>query len=326
MRYLFILNPGSRGGKSQAKFERIFSFLQGQRVKFDYKLTKNLEDAYAFSVEGNKNGYDVIVAVGGDGTINRVMNGFYDSLGKRISKAKLAVIHTGTSPDFCKSYGFPLEIDQALNAVLEGNSIKIPMGKIMYLGEYDKWLDGLPLNLSHQNLQVSYFACCANIGIGASVARSANSGIRDYLGDFVGTFVSLLKTLFTYQPVNLSVCLDDQKQVFENVYNIFVGKTTFIASGIKVKNKLSLKDNRFYSLIIKNISSTNWISVLRKLYRAKEFANNNTMSLQYVQKIEVYGSNRNNELEFDGDSRGFLPCVIESALDPLDVISLADEK
>ena len=323
MRYLLILNPGSRGGKSQANFERIFSFLQAHRAEFDYKLTKTPEDAYTFSAEGNKKGYDVIVAVGGDGTINRVLNGFYDSKGNRISKAKLAVIHTGTSPDFCKSYDLPLEIPQALRAVLEGNSIKIPVGKIMHMGEYDKRLDGRPLSLDHVHLQTSYFACCANIGLGASVARGANSGIRDSIGDLAGTFVSLIKNLFAYQPVDVSICVDGKNQVYEKVYNIFIGKTTYIASGIKIKNKLLLNDSRFYTLVIKNIGPTNWLRVLRKLYRAEEFVNNNIMSMQYVQKIEVYGSGKNNELEFDGDPRGFLPCMIESALDPLDVISWA---
>lgn len=325
MRYLFILNPGSRGGKSQAKFEEIFAFLDKNRLKYDYKLTNTLEDAHALSVEGNKNGYDVIVAVGGDGTINRVINGFYDDQGKRISNSKLAVIHTGTSPDFCKSYDLPIGIDQALKAVLAGKSIKIPMGKITYLCEYDKRLDGRPLSLPHENLQTSYFACCANIGLGASVARGANSGIRDTMGDFAGTFVSLLKSLLAYRPADFSICIDRENQVLEKVYNIFVGKTTYIASGIKVKNKLSLTDSRFYFLTIKNIGFANWLSVLRTLYTAKEFADNQTMSLQYAQRIEVYGNSRNNELEFDGDPRGFLPCVIEPAQDYLDVICQADK-
>lgn len=324
MRYLFILNPGSKGGKSKTKFEKIFAFLHNRRVKFDFMLTKTLEDAYTFSLEGNKNGYDLIVAVGGDGTINRVINGFYDSQGRRISNSKLAVIHTGTSPDFCKTYNLPLEIDQALDAILEGKSIKIPIGMITYIGEYDNKLDGLPLSLTHKNLQTSYFACCANIGIGASVARGANSGIRDNIGDFAGTFVSLIKTLLTYRPVNYLVCIDGNSQVFENVYNIFVGKTTYIASGIKVKHKLSLSDSRLYTLTVKNIGLANWVRVLRNLYSASEFANDHIMSLRYVQHIEVYGSYRNNELEFDGDPRGFLPCAIKPALDPLDVICKAD--
>jgi diacylglycerol kinase family enzyme len=181
-------------------------------------------------------------------------------------------------------------------------------------------LEGLPLSKESEHVQTSYFACCANIGLGASVARNANSGIRNYIGNFAGTFVSLIKTLLKYQPGNFSVSFDGHIQVLVNVYNIAVGKTTYIASGIKVKNQLTPGDSRFYTLIIKDIRFADWAGVIRKIYSGKRFANNNTMSLQYASKLEVYGNSRNPELEFDGDPRGFLPCVIETARDPLDLI------
>lgn len=319
MRYFLIMNPGSGGG-SRKKVKKILAIFHKNRLEFDYKLTDTLEDAYTLSVEGNKKDYDVIVAVGGDGTINRVINGFYDPLGRRISSSKLGVIHTGTSPDLCKSYNVPLDIEQALNTVLAGKSQKISLGKITYTSVYDKELDGLPLSKENEHVQTSYFTCCANIGLGASVARNANSGIRNYLGDLAGTFVSLIKTLLNYQPSNFSVSFDGQQQVLVNVYNIAVGKTTYIASGIKVKNELIPGDSRFYALIIKDIRFAAWASVIRKIYSGKRFANNNTMSLQYASSIEVYGNSRNPELEFDGDPRGFLPCVIETAEDCLDLI------
>jgi diacylglycerol kinase family enzyme len=319
MRYFLIMNPGSGGG-SREKVEKILAVFYENRLEFDYKLTDTLEDAYTLSVEGNKKGYDVIVAVGGDGTINRVINGFYDPLGRRISSSRLGVIHTGTSPDFCKSYHVPLEIEQALLTLFAGKSGQISLGKITYSYAYDQGLDDQPLSKNNENLQTSYFACCANIGLGADLARSANSGIRKYIGDLAGTFVSLIKTLLQYQPSNFSVSFDGQKQVLINVFNIAVGKTTYIASGIKVKNDLSPGDSRFYTMTIKNIGFANWASVIRKIYSGKRFVNNNTMSLQYASSIEVFGNSRNPELEFDGDPRGFLPCVIETAQDSLDLI------
>ncbi len=322
MRYFLIMNPGSGGG-SKEKVEKILAIFQQYGLEFDYKLTDTLEDAYTLSVEGNTKGYDTIVAVGGDGTINRVINGFYDYSGRRISSSKLGVIHTGTSPDLCKSYNIPLDLEQALNTVIAGKSQQISIGKITYACAYDQGLEGLPLQpLSkiNRNVETSYFACCANIGLGASVARGANSGIRHYIGDYVGTFISLIKTLFKYKPNHFSVRFDGQSEVLENVYNIALGKTTYIASGIKVKNQLTIGDRRFYALIIKDIGATDWVGILRKLYSGKSFANTKTMSLQYVSSIEVYGNRINPELEFDGDPRGFLPCVIETALDPLDLI------
>ena len=319
MRYFLIMNPGSGGG-SREKIKKILTIFQSNKLEFDYKLTDTLEDAYTFSVEGNLKGYDIIVAVGGDGTINRVINGFYDFSGRRISGSRLGVIHTGTSPDLCKSYNVPLDLEQALNTVLAGKSREISLGKISYMSIFHKELDGLPLSKENGHVKTSYFACCANIGLGASVARYANSGIRNYLGDFTGTFVSLIKTLLKYQPTNFSVSFDGQQQVLTKVYNIAVGKTTYIASGIKVKNQLTPGDIRFYALIIKGLRLADWVSVIRKIYSGETFANNETMSLQYTSSIEVCGNSRNPELEFDGDPRGFLPCVIETAQDPLDLI------
>lgn len=319
MRYFFIMNPGSGGGKSEKKIKKILAVLDNMKINYDYKLTNCLEDACCLSLEANKKGYDVITAVGGDGTINRVINGFYDSGGKKISNSKLAVIHTGTSPDFCKSYCIPQEINQALNTLFAGKSKRISLGKITYTPIYDKNLKGMPLK-NCENVRTGYFACCANIGIGASVARAANSGIRKYLGDFVGTFVALLQTLLYYRTGSFTVSLDGERKTYGNVCNIAVGKTTYIASGIKVKNELSAVDDRFYNLIIKELGLTDLIGVIRKIYSGKRFVNSKTTSLVYAKAIEVYGSVSNPEIEFDGDPRGYLPCIIETAHDYLELI------
>lgn len=320
MRYFLIMNPGSKGGKSSKKFQRVFDILDKNNINYDYKITSSLEDAYTFSVEANQKGYDVIVAMGGDGTINRVINGFYDNSGRRIFGSKFAVIYTGTSPDFCKSYHIPIKIDQAVKVLLCGKSKKIQIGKITHASMYDKSLHGQPVPINNYNMRISYFACCANIGLGALLARNANSGIRKFIGDYAGTFVSLIKTLIEYNPCNFIVCFDGKRQIVEKVYNIAVGRTTFIASGIKVRNNLSPGNRCFYNLIIKNMRFVNLMGILKKVYSGRKFVNNHIISLQYAKTIEVYGNNENSELEFDGDPRGFLPCLIEAAQDSLDLI------
>lgn len=308
MRYFLIMNPGSDGGKSRKKLNKILTSFTNKGISFDYELTNTLEDAYHLSLMANEKGYEVIVAVGGDGTINRVLNGFYDSEGRRNSDSKLAVIHTGTSPDFCKSYGIPFKLNRALETVLTENTTKILPGKITYTSCHDG------------SLETSYFACCANFGLGASIARIANSGVRKYLGDLMGTFYALLQTLFNYHSDSFIVSLDGQERLLENVYNISVGKTTYIASGIKVHNDLSARDTRFYNLIVQDPGWAGWVGVIRKIYSGKSFTNDNSMTLLYAHIIKVYGNSKNSDLEFDGDPRGFLPCAIEAAREPLDLI------
>jgi diacylglycerol kinase family enzyme len=107
MKYFFVINPGSRNGRSSALTGKLLSLIKREGLFFDYAMTTSLEHAYSLSKRANEENYDTVAAVGGDGTINRVLNGFFNNDGKRISRAKMGVIHTGTSPDLCKSYGIP---------------------------------------------------------------------------------------------------------------------------------------------------------------------------------------------------------------------------
>lgn len=319
MKYLLIMNPGSKGGTSLSKFKKIKDIFDKENVYYDFKTTSSLDDAYEFSAEGNKQGYDVIIAVGGDGTINRVINGFFDENGNKIGKSKLGVIYTGTSPDFCKSYSIPLDIRKAVYVILKNKSIQIDIGKIKMCREFDHSLEQRSINESN-NAFTQYFACCMNIGIGPTLARYANSGIRKKLGDLLGTFLSLLKTLKYYKPSNFIIIKDGNIDICSNTYNISIGKTFHIASGIKVKNNLRQGDKKFYYLTIQNVRLSNLINVLKRIYSGKEIKNDDVVSLNYCEQIEIYGNNMCFEIEFDGDTIGFLPCRVELADDKLDVI------
>ena len=310
MKHFVIFNPGSKDGKSKKKIEKIISLLKENGINFDYKITEKLDDAYQFSKEANLKSYDVIVAVGGDGTINNAINGFYDSDGKIISNASFGVICTGTSPDFCKSYNIPIKINEAIKTIKNNESKPIKLGKINLKKDKSNYSD----------LTTRYFACCANIGLGATLAINANSGVRKYLGDFLGTFFSLIKTLFIYKPNDFEIIIDNNKKKIKKLFNLSVGKTYYIASGIKVKNDLNEVNKKFYILMVRNLKLTNIFSVIKKIYSGKQFKNDDFINLSYCDQIEIKENNDNPDIEFDGDPTGFLPCKIEEAREPLNII------
>lgn len=309
----------SRGGKSKKKFAEISNILDKKNVDYHYKLTNSFDDAYTFSVNANKENYDIIVAVGGDGTINKVLNGFFDINGNRISASKMGIIHTGTSPDFCKSHNIPTNYKKAIEIVLKNNVRNIQVGKISFLKENFKELHGKSI-ADIRNFEAKYFGCCSNIGLGATLARKANSGIRKYLGDFLGTFISLVHTVINYKANSFIVARDGKEEKIDKLYNISVGRTKYIASGIKVNTDLKEDDDRFYNLVVRKLSLFNLPGVLKKAYSGKDFINNDVIYLEYCKNIEIYGNYENPEVEFDGDPAGFLPCKIEIAKDKLDLI------
>jgi diacylglycerol kinase family enzyme len=313
------MNPGSKGGKSKKSFNKIFDAFNKAKIDYDYKYTYELEDAYTFSVEANKATYNVIVAVGGDGTISSVLNGFFDLKGELISNAKMGVINTGTSPDFCKSYNIPIKTDEAIKTIIANYSRQIYIGKLFCSTENDRNLNASDAS-EIKSPKIKYFGCCANIGLGATLARKANNGIRKYLGDTLGTFISLIGTVIVYKANDFIVKKDEKKQTISNLYNLSVGRTKFIASGIKVHNKISYSEKGFYCLTAKQINLFNLPNSIKKVYSGKEFNNSKSLSLDYCNKIEVFGNYKNPEIELDGDPIGYLPCKIETSIDKLDLI------
>jgi diacylglycerol kinase family enzyme len=289
--------------------------LKDAGIDYEFGETKTLNDACILSAEANRKGYDAVVAVGGDGTINGVINGFYDQAGRRVSKAKFGVIYTGTSPDFCKSYGIPLKPDRAVARLANPHVISIPIGKITLR---EGLLSGPDPAEDHE--MIKYFGCCANIGLGAALARRANGGIRRVFGDFAGTFVSLLLTLAKFRPSDFPCIIDGREETIATMYNMSVGLTPYIASGIKLSREVAGKNGAFYLMTVRNLKLSQVIPLLKKVYSGNAFENCNYLTISWCREIMCEMNDRNPEVEFDGDPAGYLPCRIEMAKDKLDLI------
>ncbi len=315
MKYFLVLNPGSRAGSSKKKFDKIFRILSSSGIQYDYKITEKLEDAYTFSLQANSEGYDAVIAVGGDGTINNVINGFFAQHGKKISKAIFGVIYTGTSPDFCKSYKIPLKLEDAINTIVNAKKQKIKIGEIKFCKVINTVAVSLP---EVQDSMVKHFACCVNIGLGASLARRANSGIRKYLGDFLGTFYSLIATIIRYKPADYICKYNGQERSIQRCFNLSIGITPLIASGIKVPIQLDFA-NQFYLMGACNLNWLNIAGVFKKIYSGTPFKNDRSLWIDYTGNIEISNNIKNPDIEFDGDPAGFLPCSVCFAQDDLDV-------
>jgi diacylglycerol kinase family enzyme len=310
--YLFIANPHARNGRARKKLAQLRLELERRGVKHDLALCEWPDHARTLSEQANRSGYDVVVGVGGDGTINRVLNGFFDANGRRLSSARMGVIHIGTSPDFCRSYGMPAGVPEAVDALLAGVARPVRVGKVVY--------ETRPSQAGRTAPGTAFFGCCANVGLGASLARLANGGIRKYAGDFLGTFACLLRVLLAYRPQTINLELDGRPQRLDKVYNIAVGKTRYIASGIKVWHELREGDDRLYVICLRDLSWSRISQVLWALYHGKPIAGGRCFSLAYAKCIRLEAASAPAEVEFDGDPAGWCPCRIETAPDPLDLI------
>jgi diacylglycerol kinase family enzyme len=308
MKCHLILNPRSNSGKAGTKFETIFRLLTRAGIEYECSYAQTYDSIRAAAADAHAGDHDAIVAVGGDGTINAVINSFFDEDGTLKSDKMMGVIYTGTSPDFCRSYGIPLDLKEAVEVIRKQEVRKIRVGKIELRRNPDSF-----------ETETRYFSCCASIGIGAMVADKANR-LRKYLGDGPGTFAAILSSLMKFTPGSISIITEDGARIIPRVTNIFIGRTRYIASGLKFRDGIPDGDARFYVICVKNLNLRRFPGLLRQLYSGN-ITESEVLNLSFAEKIELNAEKSGIAVEFDGDPAGFLPCSIQVALYPIQLIT-----
>jgi len=304
MKYFLIYNPTARQGRSMKEFRRIISILRNRGVSFECAQTTRKNEAIDLAKLATKDKFDVVVPIGGDGTICEVITGLLSQ--QKETMPIMGVIHIGTSPDFNRYHQIPIKVDEAIEVLLNGKTRKIDIGKVMHT------------TLDRKEGTVSYFGGSVNIGLGPSIASRSNRRYRKYLGDFLGTLSSTLVSLANFNPINLKLKVDGRSLDFENIINLTVGKDPYLASGMRVPMEMAQDNGNLYLLSIRGRYKLPVIANLWRLYLGNILDYSGAKLLQ-CREVEVMGK-ENEKLEFDGDVRGYLPAKIEVVPRSLEVL------
>ena len=316
MTYFLIYNPTSKQGKSKKKWDKILRMFQKQGADFDYRLTKKEEDATHLASKAVEENWDVIVSVGGDGTISEVITGLLKKE-ELEARPKLGILHVGTSPDFNRYHNIPTDIENAVETIFNGNTKFVDIGKVIYLkNNIDIPLAMLPV---HPDKKISYFGSNVNIGLGPRIASKANGRFRKFLGDFCGTLLATVISLLKLKGFTLNTKVDGKVENFVNIINLTVGKDPYLASGMRVFNQIKCDDGRFYVFNVEKTSLLKLLSNIPRIYWG-DFLKYKGAHLKYCREIEIKYNKEYPEIEFDGDANGFLPAKIELLPKKLEVI------
>ncbi|EKD28936.1 MAG: hypothetical protein ACD_79C00148G0005 [uncultured bacterium] len=302
MKYHLIMNPSSRSGKGCLMWDYWLNGFKQADKEINISETKSSGDAFQFA-KGSV-GDCTVVAVGGDGTINEVLDGIIQS---KNSQLKMGVLYAGTSPDFCKFHNIPTDPVQSLKVILDNKTKLIDVCKIKFHDVKGNLLD-------------AHFGCSCNIGMGASIARNANL-IRRHFGDTLGTAMAVIKTLINYQPVDMKIKIDSSEHlILKKVNNLSIVKNPFLASGLKLNLDIQPADGNMYAFGVHEKNLFQMFCLLPQYYKG------NVVTLSDIFKskcnrIEIDSNSKPVEVEFDGDPRGFLPVQIEILTQTLNLIS-----
>ncbi|MBT3381884.1 MAG: hypothetical protein HN742_04280 [Lentisphaerae bacterium] len=293
MRLLLIKNPGSRAGRGKRLWDLWEAGLRGAGAA--YRGVETTHVGHARQLAQAADDVDVVVAVGGDGTVNEVLDGLIQS---GDPTRAMGVLYSGTSPDFCRFHRIPTDPEQALRALLSGHVRGVDVVRIAHgTGDGEQ--------------TVSHFGCSCSLGMGAAVARMANRS-RWLLGDTLGTAQAVVRAVLAHRTHSIDFALDGDKLTLTQVNHVFVVKNPFIASGLKLDLEIAPDDGRLYFVGIHGFGRAQLLRSLPRFYDGTITSTENVI----VRECSRVGAScsRPVGLEFDGDPRGCLP--IDVALLP----------
>lgn len=301
---VFIVNPHAGHGSTGAKWPMIKALARDRIGNFTSYITTRAGDARRFTRDAMASGTMLIVCVGGDGTLNEVVNGIMTHDGPEGSDVLLGFVPNGTGCDFIRTVSIPGDIEKAINLIAEKPVRKIDAGRITF---------------SNPNGDDGYyfFHNIASFGLGGEVAQRVNMTTKAF-GPFISFIWATLISLFFYGKKKVRVIVDGEFDQEHDVWNIAVANGQYHGGGMWVAPDASIDDGLFNVTIIGDLTLSEAFMNLPKLYSGKITEIDKVITLT-GKRVEALSDQRV-LLEVDGEQPGILPIVVDMIPHALNMI------
>jgi YegS/Rv2252/BmrU family lipid kinase len=296
-RTVVIVNPKSQGGKLGKRWTEVAETL-GRAFPFDEVITQGVGDATRLTREALKSGAERIVAIGGDGTVNEVVNGFFEN-GKSIAPdATLGLIPFGTGGDFRRSINVPQDLAEAAAVIAANHRRRIDIGRLDFVD-----LEG--------KQATRMFANIASFGVSGVVDRLVNESGKKLGGKLSFMFASVRAT-WSYKNQRVQLVLDGKDRIDLSINTVAVANGKYFGGGMKVAPDAELDDATFEVVSIGDLGMGEVLKMSRKIYKGEHLAMDK-VSVRRAKIVEAEGIEPGAviELDVDGENPGRLPARFE---------------
>jgi YegS/Rv2252/BmrU family lipid kinase len=237
----------------------------------------------------------VVVAVGGDGTLNEVVNGFFHNGAPIPTTTKLAMVPIGTGGDFRRTLRIPLDPRAAIQVLTEGLVRRLDAGCVTYQD-------------SEGTTAVRHFINIGDAGYGGEVVHRVNSGSK-VLGAATFTLTALMALLaFKNKPMSVNVDGTTHEIVGQQVV---VANCQYFGGGMRMAPSASPTDGVFDVILIGDAGKLESIQGMSKIRSGQHLDQHNPkIQLMYGKRISITSTERV-RIEMDGEEAGFLPALFE---------------
>jgi len=290
-----IVNPHSANRRTGRRWPAAAGQLRAAIGGFDTLFTERPGHASALAKRLAEAGFTRIIAAGGDGTVNEIVNGLLDRNGEALNPdVVLGVLPLGTGGDFRRSLGLA-SLSAGIQAIATGDIRRIDAGRVAF-------------RTHAGNADQRYFANLVSFGMGGEVALRA----KNAFGIFGGKAAFLYATVSVFlsyraRPVRLRLDSDIEERSFR-VLNVAVGNGRFHGGGMHVCPRAALHDGLLEVTVIDALGMLTLLKDLPVLYSDNIYRHPKTHHFR-AQRVTAESDERTS-IEVDGEPLGTLPVEI----------------
>ena len=252
-----IVNPTSADGKTAQSWPHIRTALETELGRIRVYFTETRYHGAELAEKALRQGAATLIAVGGDGTVNEVVNGILRQSAAIIKQTKLAIILRGTGGDFAKSWKKPPSVPELARAIKHGTSH--PCDAV-----------NMRVNPPAGAPRERYYINVADIGLGGLVVDIVNNSPK-YLGGPLSFFLAGLRaTLFQYRNAPMQITVDGRMIHTDSAYYfVTVANGQYFGGGMHIAPSARCDDGALELVLVGNLRLPKKFYFAWKLYQGK---------------------------------------------------------
>jgi YegS/Rv2252/BmrU family lipid kinase len=286
---VFLVNPAAEGGSVGRSWPELAHRAAALGLSGDALLSERPGHLGELAGRAVEQGASLVVAVGGDGTVNEIVQGLVGHDG-----AQLAVIPRGTGWDFARTYRIPRRLEDAVAVARDGRMRAIDLGRAHYRG----W-DGREAK--------SYFANIASAGMSGAIAKRANETSKA-LGGKISYAWATFTVFARWRNDEVRVTVDGDART-GRMHDVVVANGRFFGGGMMICPEAEPDDGVFDVLLIGDLTKRDLLLTLPKTYRGRHLPHPKAELLRGA-VVEV-DAPEPLPVELDGEQPGTTPIRLE---------------
>jgi YegS/Rv2252/BmrU family lipid kinase len=284
----FIVNPIAGTGKNEINRNLLHQFFDPEDFKITIKYSEYRKHSTALTLESIKEGANIIVACGGDGTINEVASCLVNS------NIALGIMAMGSGNGLASNLKIPKNLNKALLLLKNQNVKKIDVGR----------------------LNDNYFFSNAGVGIAANVVRHYENSKKRKLWSYINASIKSLRELKIEIPIKVTT---DNQTLLVNPLMLFISNTNELGYKVSLTPKASLQDGLLDIILV---SRTNrfrtflfgLLILFKKHHILQEVKSFQTKKVQFSRQNENYFHSQIDGEYFTVNDKSISISVMEKSL------------